>query len=161
MSTPAILTVQLMASTAMAAIAWFVQVVHYPLFSRVGSRGPECPDDAAENRLAVGEYHAENLRRTRPVVLVPMSIEAAASLWIAVAPPAGVPRGAAIVGLALVAIALLSTAFLQVPLHAALRDGAPPPGTVDRLVRTTWIRTVAWTARALLAAWMIHATKVA
>jgi len=145
----AVLLAQLVASSAMAAIAWFVQVVHYPLFLLFESMG-----DSAEARRA---YHSENVRRTRPVVLVPMVVEAAAALWIALFPPPGVGLAAALVGLALVAVALLSTILLQVPLHERLGKGTDEPGTVRALVRSTAIRTAAWSLRVVLAAWMLWA----
>lgn len=152
-----ILIAQIMASTAMATIAWFVERVHYPLFAHVQSDGTGPRGDKV-SPFKAQDYHAENLRRTRPIVLVPMMIEAATAAWLVLFPPAAIGRGAAIAGLALVAVVILSTALVQVPLHEALRDGEAPPNTIDRLVRTTRLRTVAWTARAALAAWMLHAS---
>lgn len=156
-----ILIAQVMASTAMATIAWFVERVHYPLFAKLESDGPRPRGDAVVSRGSARDYHDENLRRTRPIVLVPMAVEAATAAWLALFPPAGVGRGATLAGLALVASVILSTALVQVPLHEALRGGNAPPNTIDRLVRTTRIRTAIWTARAALAAWMLHASATA
>lgn len=156
-----VLIAQLMASTTMATIAWFVDRVHYPLFAHVqpDATGPE--REAVVSRARVRDYHEENLRRTRPIVLVPMLVEAVTAAWLTLLPPASVGRGAAIAGLALVTVVVLSTALVQVPLHEALRGGEAPPNTIDRLVRTTRIRTAAWTARAALAAWMLHVSAIA
>ena len=161
MTTLWVLIAQIMASTTMAAIAWFVQVVHYPLFALLPSSGSEAVEADGTSRTAARDYHDENLRRTRPIVLVPMVVEAASAAWLAIYPPAAVGRGAAIAGLSLVAIVVLSTALVQVPLHESLRSGDAPAETVDRLVRSTRIRTAAWSARAALAAWMLYATAVA
>ena len=161
MTTLWVLIAQIMASTTMAAIAWFVQIVHYPLFALLPSSGSKAAEVAGMSRSVARDYHDENLRRTRPIVLVPMLVEAASAAWLAFDPPAAVGRGAAIAGLSLVAIVVLSTALVQVPLHESLRHGDAPAETVDRLVRSTRIRTAAWTARAILAAWMLHATAVA
>ena len=161
MTTLWVLIAQIMASTTMAAIAWFVQMIHYPLFAVVQSSGGTTVEAAGLPRSAARDYHNENLRRTRPVVLLPMAVEAASATWLAFFPPAAVGRGPAIAGLSLVAIVILSTALVQVPLHESLRSGDAPAETVNRLVRSTRIRTVAWTARAMLAAWMIHATAIA
>ena len=151
-----ILIAQVMASTAMATIAWFVQIVHYPLFIHLQSGENATEPRAASSRAAERAYHDGNLRRTRPIVLVPMAVEAATAAWLALFPPAGIGRGAAVVGLFLVAIVILSTALVQVPLHEVLRRGEASRDTIDRLVRTTRLRTATWTARALLAAWMLH-----
>ena len=156
-----VLIAQIMASTTMAAIAWFVQAVHYPLFALLQSSGSKIVEAAGESRAVTRDYHNENIRRTRPIVLVPMMVEAVTAAWLALFPPAAVGRGPAIAGLSLVAIVILSTALVQVPLHESLRSGDAPADTVKRLVRSTRIRTAAWTARAILAAWMIHATAVA
>ena len=156
-----VLIAQIMASTTMAAIAWFVQIVHYPLFALLQSSGSKTAEVAGVSRSAARAYHDENLRRTRPIVLVPMAVEAASAAWLAFFPPVAVGRGAALAGLALVVIVVLSTALVQVPLHESLRSGDAPAETVNRLVRSTRIRTATWTARAILAAWMLHATAVA
>ena len=156
MTTSSILIAQLMASTAMATIAWFVQIVHYPLFAHLRSNGTGTPSGPALPSAAERDYHDGNLRRTRPIVLVPMSVEAASAAWLALFPPAAIGRGATLAGLGLVAVVILSTALVQVPLHEALRRGDAPPETIHRLVRTTRIRTAAWTARATLAAWMLQ-----
>ncbi len=161
MTTLWILIAQIMASTAMAAIAWFVEIVHYPLFAFLQSSSSKTQEVAGMSRAEARDYHTENLRRTRPIVLIPMVVEAASAAWLAFFPPAAVGRGAAIFGLSLVAIVVLSTALVQVPLHESLRRGDAPADTVDRLVRSTRIRTAAWTARAALAAWMLHALAVA
>ena len=139
----AVLIAQAVASGAMCGLIWFVQGVHYPLFAAV----------AGERSRA---YAEENQRRTTPVVLPFMLVEGATAMVIAVWPPAGVGRGPAVAGLALVAVIWLSTFLLQVPLHGRLADEGHTDDVVARLVRGNWIRTAAWTARALLAAWMLR-----
>jgi hypothetical protein len=139
-----LLIAQAVASGMMAGIIWFVQVVHYPLFAAVTG-----PHDA--------EYARENQARTSLVVLPPMLVEAVAAGWIAAWPPAGIGRGPALIGLALVGLAWLSTLAVQMPLHARLARDGHAAGVVTTLVRTNWPRTVLWTARAILAAWMLAA----
>jgi len=139
--TTTVLVAQAVASGMMAGIIWFVQLVHYPLFAAVG------PADR-------GSYAVDNQRRTTGVVLPPMLVEAAAALWIALQPPAEIGRWPAFAGVAMVALLWLSTLAVQMPLHDRLsRDG--DAATVGTLVRGNWPRTLLWTARALLAAWML------
>ena len=88
-----------------------------------------------------------------------MAMELAASVVLAVWPPAGVGRGATLAGLALVAVIWLSTFLVQVPLHERLAVEGHTNDVVARLVRGNWIRTIAWTARAILAAWMLRAAQ--
>jgi hypothetical protein len=139
-----LLMAQAIASGAMCGVIWFVQIVHYPLFARAG--GP-----------ASSDYAHENQHRTGSVVIPFMLVEGLAAAAIAWRPPAGVPRSLAIVGVALVAVLWLSTALVQMPLHARLAGEGHSPALVTRLVRSNWLRTGLWSARAALSVWMLRA----
>ncbi|ANM30128.1 hypothetical protein ABI59_11910 [Acidobacteria bacterium Mor1] len=136
----AVLYVQAAATLFMTGLIWFVQWVHYPLFARVGS-GFEA-------------YQVEHMRRTGFVVGPPMLAEAAAAGWIALFPPPGVPRGAALAGLGLLAAIWISTWLSQVPSHRRLLQSFDETAH-RRLVRSNWVRTLAWTLRSLVALWMV------
>jgi hypothetical protein len=139
-----VLVAQLSASAFMAGVIWLVQLVHYPMFFAV-------TDDRAQERFRA------NRRWTAAVVIPPMLVEGVTAALVAIDPPPGVGRPVALVGLVLVAILWLSTTTVQMPLHGRLgRDGSDPD-TIARLVGGNWVRTIAWTARAALAAWMLHA----
>ncbi len=125
----------------MTGLIWFVQVVHYPLMRRVGPAG-------------FVEYEAAHASRTTLIVGPPMLLEAACAVWIAFAPPAGIPAGAGWIGVALLALIWLSTGLVQVPLHARLSTGFDAAAH-RRLVDRNWFRTVLWTLRAVLAGWMV------
>lgn len=125
----------------MFGVILVVQFVHYPLFAKVGNAG-------------YAAYQADHMRLITYVVLVPMVIELLTAIALVSLRPFGIPAWYLWLGLALVAVIWLSTAFLQVPVHQALTiqfDAA----THQRLVTTNWIRTVAWTARAVLVVLML------
>jgi hypothetical protein len=135
-----VLLAHLAATLFMVGVIWFVQVVHYPLFSRVGP----------EKFSLYSEAHS---RLTTYVVGPPMLVEAATALLLVFWRPDGVSLAAALIGLSLLAVVWLSTALLQVPRHTALGSG------FDRrawsgLVLSNWVRTVAWSARGVLVLWM-------
>lgn len=135
-----LLLAHLAATLYMVGLIWFVQVVHYPLFSRVGEEG-------------FSGYSEAHSRLTSYVVGPPMLIEAGTALVLVFLRPERVPFYLALAGLALVTAIWLSTALLQVPRHTALGSG------FDRaawrgLVGTNWIRTAAWSARGLVVLWM-------
>ena len=138
-----VLLVQAFASLALTGLIWCIQVVHYPLFAAVG-------------RDEFTRYEADHARLITLVVGPLMLVELAAALWLAAVRPAGVPAWMAWTGLALVAAIWLSTATIQVPCHAKLAAGFDAE-VHARLVSSNWIRTVAWTARGLLALAMIAA----
>ena len=139
-----VLIAQAVASGMIAGIIWFVQAVHYPLF-------------AAAAPVDGGDYARENQDRTARVVLPPMLVEAAAAAWLAVAPPTAIGRGPALIGLVMVGLLWASTLAVQMPLHGRLAHDGHARETVATLVRSNWPRTVLWTARAALAAWMLAA----
>ena len=74
----AVILSHLTATLAMVGIIWFVQVVHYPLFERVGKRGFQT-------------YSATHSRFTDLVVGPPMLVETATAVALLFSRPSGVP----------------------------------------------------------------------
>lgn len=130
----ALLLPQAAASCALAGLVWFVQLVHYPLYASVG--GPD----------AFRAYEVEHTRRTTWVAAPLMVAEAATAVVLLVLEP----EAATLVGALLVAALWASTFLVQVPCHRALSRGWDER-IHRRLVRTNWLRTGLWTARAGLA----------
>jgi hypothetical protein len=140
-STAAMLAVHLSATAAMTGLIWFVQVVHYPLFRRVGSVG-------------FVEYEQAHQRLTSWVVGPFMAVEGVSALVIAAVVRDEVGSVLPALGLVALAIVHASTVFLQVPAHRRLGRGRDAD-TVDRLVATNWIRTVGWSTRSIIAIAML------
>ncbi|MHC4896022.1 MAG: hypothetical protein ACYTGW_02835 [Planctomycetota bacterium] len=124
----------------LTGLIWFVQIVHYPQFARVG----------AEQFVA---YEREHIRRTSRIVAPLMLVELVTAAVLVIEPPTAALRSVAIAGLALLAVVWLSTALLQVPCHRRLEHGFDA-AVIRRLVATNWIRTIAWTARSVLALYL-------
>lgn len=125
----------------MVGVIWFVQVVHYPLFGAVGVEG-------------FRSYAGDHSRLTSYVVGPPMLVEAATAVLLLFARPSDVPAVLAWAGAALLAVVWLSTALFQVPRHRTLGSGYDPEAH-RLLVASNWVRTAAWSARGLLALWMV------
>ena len=135
------LLLQLAATLTMVGVIWFVQIVHYPLFSQVG-------------REEFRRYEMDHQRLTSWVVGPPMLAELLTAILLLWWKPAGIPSIALWTGLALLLSVWVVTYTVQVPLHASLilsYDGA----IQRRLVRGNWYRTFAWSARGLLVLWMV------
>lgn len=141
---PAIFGAQVFSTFAMLGVIWFVQVVHYPLFAKVGQSG-------------FAGYAAAHANRTTVVVMPLMCLEllSAAALLFAAQRPACISAGESRFGLGLVGMLWASTGLVQVPLHNALQRGFTPDAA-RRLVHTNWLRTAGWTARALLLIVWLH-----
>lgn len=136
-----ILIVNAAATWLMTGVIWIVQLVHYPLFARVGGEG-------------FPAYHAAHSNRISLVVGPAMLTEAATAVLVAVMRPEGVAAWAAWLGVGLVAITWLATALLAVPQHGRLSTGFDAAAH-RRLVAGNWVRTAAWSARGVLVAAML------
>lgn len=123
---------------AMTGLIWFVQLVHYPLLTKVGD-------------ASFSTYERLHQAWITPLVFPLMTTELLLAGWIAVFSVSQSHFGfwERWGALGLVGVAWASTAVIQVPLHSRLGDGFDA-ATVAQLVRTNWIRTFAWTARAVL-----------
>jgi hypothetical protein len=136
-----LLAVHLLATAAMTGLIWFVQIVHYPLFARVGTDG-------------FATYADQHQRRTSFVVGPFMATEGVTALWLFARPPGDLGRIVPFVALAVLGLVLASTVLLQVPAHAQLSVGHDV-AVVRRLVRTNWVRTIGWSVRSVLAVAML------
>jgi len=134
--TRSLFLIQLASTLAMTGVIWFVQVVHYPLFARVGAAG-------------FARYAQDHSQWTTLVVGPLMLAEAATALALVVRPLPEVPAAWAWAGMALVFVVWLATAFLSVPQHSVLAAGFDARAH-GLLVTTNWVRTLAWTLRAVL-----------
>ena len=141
MSPNTLLIANLVSTWYMVGLIWMVQIVHYPLFAKVGSEE------------FVG-YQISHQSLTTLAVGPPMLIEIATAVLLIWSRPAAVPSWIVFTALGLLAIVWASTAFLQVPCHEKLTAGFDA-AVHARLVISNWIRTVAWTGRGILVAWML------
>lgn len=127
-------------SLYMMGLIWFVQVVHYPLFARVGN-------------LDFPSYEQRHTSLTTWVVAPPMLIEAATAVLLIWFRPMSVASWSLWTGLGLLGVCWLSTAFIQVPCHELLSKVFDPI-VHQRLVSTNWLRTAAWSLHGGLVLWM-------
>ena len=127
----------------MVGLIWFVQIVHYPLMSKVPASG-------------FSEYSAGHQRRTTWIVAPAMLAEAGCTIALAFFPQGrGADSPVRWVGLGLLVLVWASTFAVQVPLHTRLSTGFDE-NVWRRLVYTNWVRTVAWTARGIIALFMLR-----
>jgi len=122
----------------MAGLGWIVQRVHYPLFEAVGS-----------GRFV--EYHRLHSARITPIVLPAMSIELITAGWLIFSRPPGTEMALVVVGFLLAVSTWLATGLLAVPRHAELGSGFDAIAH-RRLVRSSWLRTIAWSAHGVVVA---------
>ncbi len=114
---PTVLLIHYAATVFMTGVIWVIQLVHYPLFDRVGD-------------AQFAGYEASHVARVTWVVGPPMLAEAFTALALLSSPMPRVPGWVPWVGAALLAVVWLSTAVWQVPQHDVLARGFDP--------RTVW-----------------------
>lgn len=145
MAYPTLLLVNLSATWFMVGLIWLVQLVHYPLFARVGSE-------------QWTQYHREHARQITYVVAPVMFVELTTSVLLPLLAARARGVGSTEVGplwlaAGLTAAVWASTAFLQVPQHNRLTNEFDAR-TVAALVSGNWIRTLLWSARGLILAYL-------
>jgi Na+/H+ antiporter NhaC len=128
-------------SLYMTGIIWFVQVVHYPLFERVGT-----PNFAI--------YANEHANRTTLIVAPAMLLELATSILLLIQRPPGVPAVMLWVLAAMNIGVFASTFFVQVPLHNELQKGFHAEA-IRTLAASNWVRTLLWTLRSTGLCWAL------
>ncbi|MFN8546781.1 MAG: hypothetical protein U0527_02105 [Candidatus Eisenbacteria bacterium] len=131
---------------ALVGLIWTVQLVHYPLFDRV-------------ERARFSEFERDHSMRISRIAAPLMLFEAVSGAVLVLVAPTGLESARLwlSVGLALIVLIWLSTFLLQVPRHRELARGFDAEAH-GALVRSNWIRTVAWTARGALLAWLALGT---
>lgn len=134
--------IQLATTWFMTGLIWLIQIVHYPLFSGVGSSH-------------FPAYHVDHSRLITFIVMPVMTAELLTAGALLFAPSPKLWMGWPIIALALAVGVWGVTAFASVPAHGALADGFDATAHAA-LVRTNWLRTIGWTARGLLVLWMFH-----
>ena len=127
------------ATLFMTGLIWFVQVVHYPLFSAVEAS-------------AFSSYEAAHTQRTTWVVAPAMMLEALTGIALLWQRPEFLPAPIAAIGVLLILAIWISTGSLQVPQHRILVRGFSGAAH-RRLVAGNWVRTAAWTLRSALLLW--------
>ena len=126
---------------AMVGLIWLIQIVHYPLFLKVG-------------REQFIEYSEDHQRLITYIVLPLMFVELATTFLLWSWRPVGISNASVLGGVALILVIWGSTFLIQVPQHGKLLAGYDPD-VCRHLVYGNWIRTIAWSMRGLISAWMV------
>lgn len=130
----------LAATAAMVGFIWTIQLLVYPMMASV-------PADA------FAAYEAVHQRRVTRLLTLLAPAELATAVAVVVV-ASDVPSWLTVGAGALLAAIWVSTGAFYAPLHGRLAEGFDPT-LHRRLVRSNWLRTLAWTARGGAAAAMV------
>ncbi len=122
----------------MAAVGWYVGLVHYPTFLRI-----------EHDRWA--EFHQHHTQMTGIVVVGPMALQILSALALLVTP--GISVLILIAQLVLLALSAGWTFAVSGPLHLRLPE--KDEAVIQRLIATNHPRAIAWTLQAALSIFML------
>jgi hypothetical protein len=123
---------------------WFVQIVVYPLFGKVG------PNEYVA-------YHRFYSSRIPLPVIVPGFASFLLPVVLVFLRPDSVPLSLALANAACGLIGLYLTVVLEIPRHARLEKGGKQEDVIRELIRYNWPRTLSITGSALLTLLMLTA----
>ena len=130
----ALATAAAVSSLLLTGLIWVVQLVVYPAFSGVG------PAEWAA-------YHRAHSVRMTVAVAAPWAVQGLSAAGLLLLRPAALPVGLVVGHAALVAVPVAVTAAASLPAHAVLQR-RPDPAAARRLLRTNWLRVLAWSGSA-------------
>ena len=120
-------------SWGLVLLIWLVQIIIYPTFERIPA-------------VEFVQYHRWYVKRIGSIVGPMMIVEAVGLVywlyWDQYSPPG-------LIAASLVLIIWLSTFTLQVPLHNRLAR-KKNEAVIRNLVNSNWIRTIAWSVKAVV-----------
>ena len=125
---------------ALVGLIWTVHLVHYPLFASVGT--------------GFRAYHESHMQRITWIVGPLMLAELVTAFLLWSDPPSGTSARAWLVALLLLGVVWLETGLFAVPQHGRLEAGFDA-ATHRALMTGNLVRTLVWTARGVLVAWIL------
>jgi len=123
---------------------WFVQIVVYPLFGKVGK----------DEYVA---YHRFYSSRIPLPVIVPGFLSFLVPIVLVFIRPDSVPLSLALANAACGLVGLYVTVALEIPRHARLEKGGKQEVVIRELILYNWPRTLTITGSALLTLLMLNA----
>ncbi|MEL7266933.1 MAG: hypothetical protein AAFP69_19275 [Planctomycetota bacterium] len=143
-----IFVINLCSTWYLVGLIWMVQIVHYALFDRVGTG-------------VFTSYESDHQRLITPIVGPPMLVELFAAISMAIMLQGNTqsrlnavcPSWLAWTLVAMIVGVWLCTFFVSVPYHGKLSSGFDIQN-YRGLVHTNWIRTVLWTMRGIVLAYL-------
>ncbi len=137
------LLICLAATFYLTGLIWVIQLVHYPLFARIGLQ-------------EFNFYHNEHSNRIVIALSLPTLLAFVSAVLLVWLHPAAVPGWSIWLNLGLTFGFWVVTGLVQVPLHGRLgQNSSEAEKLIQALVKSNWWRTCIWTAQGLLLVWMM------
>ncbi len=136
-----VLIIQAAFTWALVGLIWFVQLVHYPLYSKIKS--------------GFIEYERSHIRRTGCFVGPMMLIEGLSAFFLVSYATTDLITRLATINVVLLILIWLVTFFFQVYAHQKLSIRFSSK-VLHGLVASNWLRTLLWSIKGLLMALILY-----
>ncbi len=136
-----IFIVHYISTLIMTGAIWLSQLSSYPLLVYVG-------------RKNFIKYEHEHIHRISSVAWFIIYVELITAILLFFMQNNLILASIFFIGLLLILIIYLATSFIQYPIHMKLEHGFDKK-LHSKLVNSNWIRTIAWTIRALLLTYVL------
>jgi hypothetical protein len=133
----------LIISSFLTGLIWFVQVVHYPIFRKV----------PASHFVAFEQTH---MYTTGQVVIGPMLAELLLSIALVLKRLPMSAQALNYISFACVIVIWAVTFFISSPIHMQLSNAGTDEALINKLVVTNWIRTISWSVRTCSLAYIAY-----
>lgn len=128
---PIVFYIQTLSCLCMTSVIWLVQVNHYPAFRYIDK----------DRFQEFARFHVSSITG---VVAPLMIIEFISGVLLIMLTPKNYAYIGNFIGILIIWI---STQFLSIPCHNRLVEGYDSI-SIERLIKTNWIRTITWSLRA-------------
>lgn len=125
-------TLNLIITFSLIVLIWFIQILHYPFFEYIS-------DERFTTSMV---FH----QRMISMIVIPLMLS---EVVVMIALLSMNPKIQNYISCICLLGIWMSTFFLQVPLHQKLCTGKNQ-ATIQRLVKTNWLRTILWTLKGLI-----------
>lgn len=122
-------------------LIWVIQLIQYPLFTKVGE-------------AAFIEYHAAHSNLVVAALSIPVLVQFGGAVTMLGLRPPGVAEWLVYANLVFTFGFWVITALMQIPLHGVLTGGYDAK-VVQNLVAGNWLRTLWWTIQGGLLSYML------
>ena len=138
-----LLLLSLIISAFNTGLIWLVQLVHYPGFAKIGS----------EAYKGYQEFHMRSISWiVGPSMFSELALTAFGFFYWQQFPH----KSLYVIATGLVLIIWINTAVWAVPSHTTLVQNGQDQALISRLVQINWWRTISWTIRTCLLAYMVY-----
>jgi len=140
-----LLTTNIIVTAFMTGVIWLVQLVNYPLYPHIK------PDNFTD-------FQTDHIKKITPLVAPVMITELFSSLALIVFTPNNFYKtqipNLFLINFCIVVIIWLVTFYYSVPNHQKLKEGWDSK-LHAHLVQSNWTRTIAWTLRSSILAYIV------